>query len=827
MRPCSTLATTLQLFYSQEMRPSEPWVFLKMKLLSTLVFTLLHVALVSLTASAQQVPSDPTSSHIFPAGGQRGTQVAVRVGGECLPPLTRFKIFGEGLTSPELLGSKLTSQGDASPRRRPGEVHIYYPKEWNHSIDIGSDAALGMHLWRLACARGGTGGRPFIVGDLPEYIERESNSTLERAEAVNLPITLNGQIDGERDLDYFQFELAKDALVSIDVVSRRLGSPLETVVEIYDGENRRLSIHEYRVGSDPVLTMRAPKTGIYRLMLGHLGFQGGPQYVYRATLSTAPYVAFTFPSGAPAGADTTLEAFKLTEREPLESFPIQVALPAAGKSDFCVESGVTNMNRIPLLVDEYPTVIEAEPNDSATSAQKLPAASCVYGRFLEASDEDFFQFQAEKGSLWSIDCQHFPLGGDCLPIVTITNSEGAPLAMVSSADDLKSACRVQWQSPESGNYAIRMRDIQQGVRGGPDFIYRLSVAPAVPGFELSLANDFVNVVQGAKAELDIKVKRSGGFAGPIDLQLDGLPEGIRCEATQIAAGQDAFKLTLSADDKARSGEVTLRLQGTATHNDEKLLAHASALHLGRDSDGVAMGSPWVDHIQLTVRHKPVLRLFCNEAYQYAYRGSVYPYAMEIERLNGFTGPVHIELADRQIKDLDGIVVHETTVPENQTKFDLSLYLPESMHINVQAHSNVYAQAYVIFEDDYGQKISQCFVSEMRCMIRPLPTVVKLACVEERVMAKPGDLVSCKLRLDRTSVFRGPMKIELLSQEGSGIRAEPVVLAPEDSTVSVAVQMPAGLWTLPVPIKFRATGELPGYVSIISETDVTFVADPAR
>ncbi len=827
MRPCSTLATTLQLFHSQEMRHSEPLVFLKMKLLSTLVFTLLHVALASLTASAQQVPSDPTSSHIFPAGGQRGTQVAVRVGGECLPPLTRFKIFGEGLTSPELLGSKLTSQGDASPRRRPGEVHIYYPKEWNHLIDIGSDAALGMHLWRLSCARGGTGGRPFIVGDLPEYIERESNSTLERAESVNLPITLNGQIDGERDLDYFQFELAKDALVSIDVVSRRLGSPLEPVVEIYDDANRRIGIHEYRVGSDPVLTMRAPKTGIYRLMLGHLGFQGGPQFVYRATLSTAPYVAFTFPSGAPAGADTTLEAFQLTEREPLESFPIKVAIPAAGKSDFCVESGVTNMNRIPLLVDDYPTVIEAEPNDTAASAQKLAAACSVYGRFLDASDEDHYQFQAEKGSLWSIDCQHFPLGGDCLPIVTITNSEGAPLATVSSADDSKSACRLQWQSPASGTYAIRMRDIQQGVRGGPDFIYRLSVAPAVPGFELSLANDFVNVVQGAKAELEIKVKRSGGFTGPIDLQLAGLPEGIRCEATQIAAGQDAFKLTLSADDKARSCDVTLRLQGTATHNDEKLLAQVSAFHLGRDSDGVAIGSPSVDHIQLTVRHKPVLRLFCNEAYQYAYRGSVYPYAMEIERLNGFTGPVHIELADRQIKDLDGIVVHETTVPENQTKFDLSLYLPESMHINVQAHSNVYAQAYVIFDDEFGQKLSQCFVSEMRCMIRPLPTVVKLASVEEKVTAKPGDLVSCKLRLDRTSVFRGPMKIEMVSQEGSGMRAEPVVLAPEDSTVSVDVQMPAGQLTLPAPIKFRATGQLPGYVSIISETDVTLVADAGR
>jgi len=335
------------------------------------------------------------------------------------------------------------------------------------------------------------------------------------------------------------------------------------------------------------------------------------------------------------------------------------------------------------------------------------------------------------------------------------------------------------------------------------------------------------VVQGAQAELEVKSRRNGAFTGPIDLQLEGLPEGVRCEATQIPAGQDSVKLTLIADDKARSCDVTLRIRGTATQEDKKLAAHATALHLGRDSDGVAIGSPWVDHIQLTVRHKPVLRLLCNEAYQYAYRGSVYPYAMEIERLNGFNGPVHIELADRQIKDLDGIVVHETTVPENQTKFNLSLYLPESMHINVQAHSNVYAQAYVIFEDESGQKLSQCFVSEMRCMIRPLPTVVKLVSVEERVIAKPGDHISCKLRLDRTSVFRGPMKIEMVAQEGSGIRAEPVILEPENSTVSVDVLMPAKQSTWPVPLKFRATGELPGYVSIISETDVIVVDGDRR
>ena len=80
---------------------------------------LLHLALLLLATPfpaltlAQQVPTDPTSTHIFPAGARRGTTVKVRVGGECLPPLTRFKMEGPGLKalSAAATGSSATWSG--------------------------------------------------------------------------------------------------------------------------------------------------------------------------------------------------------------------------------------------------------------------------------------------------------------------------------------------------------------------------------------------------------------------------------------------------------------------------------------------------------------------------------------------------------------------------------------------------------------------------------------------------------------------------------------------------------------------------------------------
>lgn len=778
------------------------------------------------TVVAQQVPSDPTSTHIFPAGGRRGTTIEVRVGGECLPPLTKFHWVGSGLKSPEMLGDKLISRGEPSPRRRPGEVHIYYPKEWQHKVDITSDAPLGMHLWRVACARGGTGGRPFIVGDLPEFIESESNSTPESAQQVVLPVTVNGQIEGERDLDYFQFEAHADEVVHMEVVSRRLGSPLEPFVEVYDEAGNRVTTQLYRAGSDPVIAMHVPKSGRYRIMIGHLGFQGGPHYVYRVTLSTAPFVPFVFPSGGQPGSTLAYEAFRLG-RTGFESFKIDLTLPQQVNTDQWISS-TSSLNPLHILPSAVADVLEAETNNSVASAQSIEPSAIVHGRFLEAEDEDWFQFKATKNSTWTLDCRRFPEGGDCLPIMTITDATGAALATANMAEDPGRVCQLQWRAPADGSYCVRLRDIQQGARGGLDFIYRLSVRPAQPTFELDVAADSFNVVQGSKVEIEIKARRSIDCEGEIELNVEGLPLGVSCAPAKLPAGASTAKLQLTAEDGAQSCAVPITIVGRAVGDTNKLFVTARAVHLGRDSDGLAIGEATTPQIQLTVRHKPVIRLFCNEAYQYAYRGSVYPYLMEIERLNGFTGRVHIEMADRQIKDLDGIEIQPLTIEPGQTQFQLPLYLPETMHINVQAHSNVYAQGYVLFEDAWGQKLSQLFVSEMRCMIRPLPTVAKLSSLKEQWMGTAGETTECWLQLDRTSLFDGPMTIELIDPPaGRGITALPVVIGAGVSSVAIPIKLSSDFkFATPQPLKFRATGQMPGYVSIVSEATAQLVLQNA-
>ena len=82
------------------------------------------------------------------------------------------------------------------------------------------------------------------VGNEPEILGREPNDTAAQAQAVSVPVTLNGHIDGgakaggSPDEDYFRFRAKKGEQLSIDVAAARLGSPLDSVIEVLDAQGK-------------------------------------------------------------------------------------------------------------------------------------------------------------------------------------------------------------------------------------------------------------------------------------------------------------------------------------------------------------------------------------------------------------------------------------------------------------------------------------------------------------------------------------------------------------------------------------------------------------
>jgi hypothetical protein len=83
------------------------------------------------------------------------------------------------------------------------------------------------------------------VGNEPEVLEREPNDLVAEAQLVSIPVTINGHInraakDVNPDEDYFKFHAKKGEQLSIDVAASRLGSKLDSVIEILDSRGNAI-----------------------------------------------------------------------------------------------------------------------------------------------------------------------------------------------------------------------------------------------------------------------------------------------------------------------------------------------------------------------------------------------------------------------------------------------------------------------------------------------------------------------------------------------------------------------------------------------------------
>ena len=215
-------------------------------------------------------------------------------------------------------------------------------------------------------------------------------------------------------------------------------------------------------------------------------------------------------------------------------------------------------------------------------------------------------------------------------------------------------CCYSWQATTAGTVTAVVGDVRDGSVGGADFAYELAVREVAPGASLLIDTDYFNLVQEGEISLPVRAVREGGFTEAIPLKVEGLPAGVEVADAAIPAGKEETNIVLKAGPDVPADSYRLRIVGEAGNSGgEPTEITALARHRGHDSEGVGVGPSRHDEVSLTVMHKPLFRLHCLEYYQYTPRGSIYPYRMEIERLD-YDGPVTLQISDRQNRDLDGI-----------------------------------------------------------------------------------------------------------------------------------------------------------------------------
>jgi hypothetical protein len=251
----------------------------------------------------------PTASYLFPAGGRRGATVKVRVGGLYLYKSCSFELLGSGVQASKQLRSipRVWFEGPLLPLPASQQQEDY-PRDMAAEFRIAADAPLGVRHGRLWTAEGAAGGLRFVVGDLPEVVEQEIDGDPLPVNAA-LPVTINGRIFPREDVDDWTFAARKGQHIVAEVCAARLGSPLDSRLEVFDPHGRKIAENDDALRADSRLRFTANEDGTYRLRILDVNQQGGPAYVYRLTIRADDRPADALPQ--PAAATPAEPGFQL------------------------------------------------------------------------------------------------------------------------------------------------------------------------------------------------------------------------------------------------------------------------------------------------------------------------------------------------------------------------------------------------------------------------------------------------------------------------------------------------------------------------------------
>ena len=714
---------------------------------------LTSLALLAILDSALAAP--PVASFLYPAGGQRGTKVPVRVGGLFVHDSCNFSLDGPGVTASPTLKKidRIWFEGPvlAMPESQQAED---YPVDLLGSIAVDATAALGARKGHLWTSQGVATGPVFVVGDLPEVVEHEIDGDPIPEKLAAVPVTANGRIFPREDTDLWEVKLKRGQTLSALATTTGIRSPLRAKLEILDSEGTILAEASPRtaIGFDSSAKFTAPADGVYRVRISDARGLGGPAFVYRLTLTTDPIAESVFPLGGKRGS-------KIGVALAGQTVPVTIPMdaPAAWSLPFGIQS-------IPFDIDDLPEF---------TDSSKPVVAPAILNDRIEKNGAATWKVQFPTSKKYEIELRAKKLGSPLCGSVVVLNPQGVEIAKQTGAD-LESDPTLVLNPNIDGVYTIRVTDRFRN-RGGPEFGYRLRIreAPAaVPDFRIKLAVDSLNVPRGGTVKLKLTAERLCGFNGSIDIAFAGWPVGVTAPRAMIAVGQSAVDLPLSAEALAvvRVGRVTVT--GTATIAD-KPVSHLEALLVA-----VAVPTPFAYEGEFTSATAP--------------RGQPYGRQFKLVR-NGFVGPLTVGLADRQFRHLQGVTGPIVAVAPGQNEFAYFADLPPWIEMGRTCRVCIVVAGTV--KDLDGTEHTVSFTSNEQnhqLIVVPEPGRLGIDLPKSALVVAPGETVRVPVRIARAKGLTGDVKVELLLPgHWRGVSAEAITIPKDQETGELVLKLGSG------------------------------------
>ena len=562
----------------------------------------------------------PAITRLEPRGVQRGVE-------------TRLKLVGSnlaGLTNVAFHNPKLT--GTLLPDAKAGEAWL--------KVTAAPDLARGSYELSVKSAAGESARVKLHVDDLRQATDPAKTETL--------PVSFWGTLEQPGKPVEFSFNAVAGQNLVCDLAAERLGSKaLNAMLTLLDARGRVLAVNRgFDGSSDALLVHRLVATGRYTVRVSDLQYMASPEHFFRVSVGELPVVTGVFPLAVRADAETE----------------VQLAgenLPAGASAK--VKTGAMGEVSVPMDVEKFRArkefkvlvsataeVNEVEPNDLPTTATQIQVPGAVNGRLRAgdfqspprsvrssnggdkmspALDTDLFRFDAKKGQRWVIETMAARRGSPADTKIEVLHMDGRPVERLWLQAVRNSS--VTFRPIDSVNPDVRLvnweeMELNQFLYFGGE-VCRLFRAPRGPDAGTLLYNR-----SGRLAYFD-----TSPVAHPLD-EPAYIVEPHAPGAQFVPNGLPIFKLPYANDD---DGERKLGSDSRVNFS-----APADGSYLVRVTESKGFGGDRYAYRLIVREAKPDFTPTLTGANQSIPRGSGRNFSVKLDRADGFTGAVRVDVS---------------------------------------------------------------------------------------------------------------------------------------------------------------------------------------
>jgi hypothetical protein len=478
-------------------------------------------------------------------------------------------------------------------------------------LQLDQDAPAGRQEIRASTPLGLSNPFPFDVSDLPDRAETEPNSALDQADAITIPVAINGRIGGKKDYDAFRFEAAKNQRVIFEVSAFRHASRLDALLTLTDDRGNVLQRNDDSSAVDARIDYTFKNAGAHFIILEDLLGRGGEDFGYRLAVSlpepnfsvsvspdaarlrrgghlpircevsrmngfagAVKIVCEDLPSGVYA------EPLILSPNGPVVGVLMLTAGAEAPLGSFPVKFTATSLLQTGSLRRDAQALSGDKPVKQAFLSVLAAAPFAVAAATMMADVE-----QNQSGSIEVLVERRNGFNGE-IKIMPETYSgvrEGIgksfdfqPLVLQAGMNSGTLTLRAKTDAELGARPLVLKAEAQSDGQTVADYSRPLPLATDQIPFVLSLSLKKLLVTAlpentgsaASEAVFAVKVARRMGFTGELALTLEGVPEGVQATVANVAENAAEAAIKLVASEKAATGkEYSLTITGVGTHKD--------------------------------------------------------------------------------------------------------------------------------------------------------------------------------------------------------------------------------------------------------------------